>query len=53
MIAKWIIVGFLTLGALLSVANVGKPRKPITAGQAVTIVVINAALIASMVIWWR
>jgi len=39
-IALWINAGFLILGALAAIAIVGKPREPVTGGQAVLAVII-------------
>lgn len=50
--AKWLIVGFLALGALLTVASVGKPRKPLEPGVATVTVLVNALLIAAILAYW-
>jgi hypothetical protein len=41
----WILVAWLTLGVVLTIALIGKPRKPITPGVAVATLVINSALV--------
>ena len=49
-IIVYAIAGFLTLGALLTVGNVGKPRKPTTPGTAAAVVVIDAAIVVALVL---
>jgi hypothetical protein len=49
-IALYAIAGFLTLGALLTVGNVGKPRQPTSPGTAAAIVVIDAAIVVALVL---
>ena len=44
------LTAFLGLGALLTVAIIDKPRKPLTAGTAVITVIINSLIIAGL--WW-
>lgn len=53
MIAKWFLVGMIALGALLVVASVGKPARPITGGRAAWVVAINATYITLIVTFWR
>lgn len=53
MIAKWLIIGFIALGALLTVTLVGKPRKPLTPGAAALTVLVCAVEIVAICIWWR
>ena len=45
----WTLVAWLALGALASVALVGKPRKPLTPGVAVATVLINALIVVGVV----
>lgn len=45
-IAGWIIVAVLGFSTLLVVANVGKPRKPTTPGDAVGVLLVNVIIIA-------
>jgi hypothetical protein len=44
------IAGWLTLGAILSIAFIGKQRKPTTPGAAAIVVLIDAALIVTLVL---
>lgn len=53
MIAKWIIVGLCALGPLLVISSIGKPRKPNTPGTAVASVVISAAEIVAILLYWK
>lgn len=46
----WTIAGYLILGALLTVALIGKPRKPIDPATAVLTIAINGALIAGLLV---
>jgi hypothetical protein len=52
-IAKWLIVGMLCLGGLLTVASVGKPRRTLTGGQAAASVAFNALYVTLIVLYWR
>lgn len=52
-VAKWLIVGVLSLGALLVVASVGKPRRVLTSGQAAVAVAANAVYVTLIVLYWR
>lgn len=53
MIAKWVIVAWLTLGAILTVTMVGKPRKPTTPGGTAGVVLITAAIVVIIILQWR
>ena len=44
----WISAGFLAFGALAAVAQVGKPREPLTHMSAVLTVILTALVIAVM-----
>ena len=46
---KWVLAAVLALGALTSVATVGRRRKALTSTDAVIIVILDAALIALVV----
>ena len=48
--AKFIIIAFEVVGALITVAHVGKPRDAITGGVAVLTLIFTAALIWLVVI---
>ena len=47
----WFLVAWFLLGAVMVVANVGKPRKPTTPDIAAIIVVIDALLIAGIFVF--
>lgn len=51
-VAKWLIVGLLALGAVLSISSVGKPRKPLEPRIAATVAVVNALVIAAILAYW-
>jgi hypothetical protein len=42
---KWVIIGFLTLSALLTISSVGKKREPVTPAVAVLTTLFGAGLI--------
>lgn len=48
-ITLWIIIGFFALGALTTVANIGKDRKPITPDVAAVVVLFDLLVIALLV----
>lgn len=48
--AHWTFLAFLTLGILCTVAQIDKPRKPISSSTAVGIVGIDLLLIAVILI---
>lgn len=50
---KWLMVAWLTLGALLTITVIGKPRKPITSGMAVAIVITMALEIVAILAYWQ
>lgn len=45
------LVCFLVLGAIATVAMIGKPRTPITHASAIVGALINVALIVGLIIW--
>lgn len=47
----WLLVSWFALGVLLTTYLVGKPRKPITPVDAVSVTAINAALIVLVVVY--
>lgn len=53
MIAKWIIIAWLSLGSIAVVAAIGRPSQPLTPGSAVVVCIFNIAIIVSMIVWWR
>lgn len=48
----WFFIGTYAFAALYGVATIGKPRKPTTPGQAVLVVIIDAAFILLIVLFW-
>jgi hypothetical protein len=49
-IALYVVAGWLTFGALFTVATVGKPRTPTTGGVATFIIMVDAAIIVALVL---
>lgn len=47
-VSEWVVVGILTLGAVSTVASVGKERKPLTPGVAAVGVAIDIIVIAAI-----
>lgn len=45
-VMAWVVSGLLLASMLLSIASVGKPRKPMTAGQAAFVALMDVVLIA-------
>jgi len=45
-VMAWVVSGLFLVGMLLSITSVGKPRKPITAGQAAFVALVDVVLIA-------
>jgi hypothetical protein len=52
LIVKWAFIALTAVGAVMTVANVGKPRKPITGGTAAGVVVLNALIIVAVIAYW-
>lgn len=48
----WLLIGWWTLGVLLTVGGIGKPRKPINNATAVTTIVVHAILIVLLIVGW-
>ena len=46
----WIVIGYLALNALFIIGRVGKPREPITPGEAVLTVVFVGLFAAGVVL---
>lgn len=46
----WILVGVLTLGALSTIAIIGRPREPLDPGVAAWLVLINVLLIIGLLL---
>jgi hypothetical protein len=51
-IVKWAMVGLLALGVLLTITNVGKPRKPMTGSAAAKVALVSVAEIIGIVLLW-
>jgi hypothetical protein len=49
-IALYVIAGAEALGTLLTIAAIGKPRKPVTGGTAVISVMVTAAVVVFLVL---
>lgn len=47
----WVLVGWLALEAVASVAAVGRPRRPMTTETAVVLVLIQVAWIVGILAW--
>jgi hypothetical protein len=52
-IAKWVIVAWCALGALLLISSVGRPRKPLSPVAATIAVALQTAEIVAIILWWR
>lgn len=48
-IGLWIVAGWMTFGALASIAQVDKARNPLTAGTAVGVVIVTGLIVALLV----
>lgn len=48
----WLLMLYFAIGAVLTVAMIGKPRPPVTPASAAWTVVIHLALIALVSIGW-
>jgi hypothetical protein len=46
----WAAIAFQVFNALTVVGQIGKERKPITPGIAVTVIVISAAVVACLIL---
>lgn len=46
---QWLLAGLVALSSLIGIARVGKPREPITPGEAVFIALFNGAIIALII----
>jgi hypothetical protein len=52
-IAKWVIIGWLAVSALIFISRTGKPRKTLTPGDVVVGVLEYVAAIVAIVLWWH
>ena len=53
--AQWVhavLAMWFGIGALLTIMIVGKPRKPITGGQAAITVLVQSIIITALLVWW-
>lgn len=49
---QWAVIIQCSLGSLLQVAMIGKPRKPTTpGGAAITLVIVGLEILATLTIW--
>jgi hypothetical protein len=49
---KWFLVGVLALAPLLTINDIGKPRKPHTNGDAVISVIVHVLVVWGIVSYW-
>jgi uncharacterized paraquat-inducible protein A len=52
-VAKWTLIALFVIGAILTIAKTGQPRKAITPGDAATIAIIDAVIILAIVTFWN
>lgn len=52
-VAKWTIITVLTIGTLLTIREVGKPRSPLTPDIALGVAIFNGLIIGAMITLWR
>ncbi len=48
----WFLIGLSVLNVILTIAMIGKPRRPFTPADAVVSFIINFAIIAALLIWY-
>ena len=46
----WTLVGWFVVGIFAAIYQIGKPRRPIDAGDAMLMTAVNAALIAGILV---
>lgn len=51
-VLQWYVVFSCALNAVLTVAMIGKPKKPTTPGQAAIFVVFSALVVVFALTWW-
>ena len=51
-IVKWTMCALMAYGALSTIANVGKPRGPLTGRTAAIVAGMQASWIAAILTWW-
>jgi hypothetical protein len=49
---KWSLIILLAVNALIAIAKVGKPRSPLTPGDAIGVVVVNALIVVAILSFW-
>lgn len=49
---KWVFVALQIIGVLLTVAQVGKSRKPLTGGDAVSAIIFNGLIVWAFLEWF-
>lgn len=47
--ALWVSAAWMTFGALVSIAQIGKERKPLDHGTAVIVVIVTAGMVTAMI----
>lgn len=52
-VVKWIFVGWLVFGTVVTITQVGKPRKPLTGGTAAFVAVFCALEIVAILAYWE
>jgi hypothetical protein len=52
-VVKWLLVSWFAWSALAVVLGVGKPRKPITPGMAALCLLVVAAEIVAVLVFWE
>lgn len=45
----WVSAAWLTFGALASIGQIGKERKPLTSGVAISVVITTAVIVSALV----
>jgi hypothetical protein len=51
-IVKWFIVAWFAYGALVTIGQIGKPRKPLQPAVAVVAALIATGLIVLVIVFW-
>jgi hypothetical protein len=50
---KWLFIGFLATNALACIWAIDRPREPMTRSTAASVVLINAAIVAAVLTYWK
>ncbi len=48
----WCVIVLQVVGTLAAIALIGKPRKPVTAAQAITVTILNTLIVISILAFW-